>query len=73
MSPLFLLLAVATGPVEAQSPVTASQNARATVRILQAAPIKFGREMRIEASVQRETTLRERDGSVRAASLVEFY
>ena len=73
MSPLFLLLAVSAGTAEAPSLVNASQNARATVRILKAAPIKFGPEMRIEASVQRETTVRERDGSVRTASLVEFY
>jgi hypothetical protein len=73
MSPLFLLLAVSAGPAEAPSLVPASQNARATVRILQASPIKFGREMRIEASVQRQATIREHDGSVRTASLVEFY
>ena len=73
MSPLFLLLAVSAGTADVPSLVNASHNARATVRILKAAPIKFGSEMRIEASVQRETTVRERDGSVRTASLVEFY
>ena len=73
MSPLFLLLAVSAGTAEAPTLVNASQNARASVTILKAAPIKFGSEMRIEASVQRETSVRERDGSVRTASLVEFY
>jgi hypothetical protein len=73
MSPLFLMLAVSAGPVEAPLPVVAAQSARATVRIMQATPIRFGPETRIEASLQRSTTVRERDGSIRAASLIEFY
>ena len=73
MSPLFLMLALSGSPAEVPAPVASEQSARATVRILQATPIRFGKEMRIEASLQRSTTVRERDGSVRAASLVEFY
>ena len=36
-------------------------------------PIHFGEPRRLEGSVTRATKVRERDGEIRAASLIEFY
>jgi hypothetical protein len=73
MSPLLFLLVASAEPAEPGARVTAAQPARALVRIVRATPIRFGEPTRLEASVIRETTVRERDGELRAASLIEFY
>ena len=70
----FLLLAVAADAPAAPAPrVSASQPAQAMVRIVRGAEIRFRSAERFEESVARETMLRERDGSLRTASLIEFY
>ena len=53
--------------------MAAAEPARAVVRIIRGAEIRFGEEMRFEESVRRETSIRERDGTIRSASLIEFY
>jgi hypothetical protein len=73
MLSIFLAAAVVAPPVERASPTAATASARAVVRIVRSAEVRFGRSLQFEASISRETTLRERDGSARAASLVEFY
>ena len=70
----FILLAVAAEMPAAPAPrVTAAQPAQAVVRIVRGASIRFGEAGRFEESVVREATVRERDGSVHTASLIEFY
>ena len=70
----FLLLAVAADAPAAPAPrVSAAQPAQAVVRIVRGAAIRFSEAARFEESVAREATVRERDGSVRTASLIEFY
>lgn len=73
MLPLFLAAAVANASADAPSPTAASASAQAIVRIVQGTEIRFGKPVRFEASIPRETVIRERDGSTRTASLIEFY
>ena len=69
----FLAAAVAIAPVEKASPTAATASAQAVVRIVHGAEVRFGKSPRFEAAVPRETKIRERDGSTRTASLIEFY
>ncbi len=70
----FLLLAVAADASVAPTPrVSAVQPAQAAVRIVRGAQIRFSGVERFEEGVVREATVRERDGSLRIASLIEFY
>ena len=70
----FLLLAVGADAPAAPAPrVSAAQPAQAVVRIVRGAAIRFGEAERFEESVAREATVKERDGSLRTASLIEFY
>ena len=73
MLPFLLLAAVADAPAAPQPRVSASQPAQAVVRIVRGAAIRFHEAERFEGSVAREATVSERDGSVRTASLIEFY
>jgi hypothetical protein len=73
MLSLLLIASVSAAPTEDGSRTTAAEPARAFVRIIRGAEIRFGEAMRFEESVRRETIVRERDGSVRSASLIEFY
>ena len=67
-----LLLAAASAPL-AQTGIQPGRQARATVTIVRIKPIRLGIETGMAESVLRSATVRERDGSTRAASLVEFY
>jgi hypothetical protein len=73
MLSLLLIASVSAAPVEDRPRATAAEPARAFVRIIRGAEIHFGQTTSIEESVRRETILREGDGSVRSASLIEFY
>lgn len=72
---LFVFLAAASAqPVtEVTRPVAAETAARASVRILRAAVIRGDRLEATEESVKRTTSVRERDGTLRLARLIEFY
>ena len=59
--------------MEVARPVTAEMPARASVRILRAAVIRADRFEATEESVKRTTSVRESDGTLRSASLIEFY
>ena len=73
MLSLLLIASVSAAPAEERPRTSAAEPARAFVRIIRGAEIRFGQAMRFEESVRRETIVRERDGSVRSASLIEFY
>ena len=73
MLSLFLLAAVADAPAEPAPRSSAAQPAQAVVRIVRGAEIRFSQTARIEEGVERQATVRERDGSARPASLIEFY
>ena len=73
MLPLFLAAALAQAPVETVQRVSAAQPALAMVRIVRATEIRFREATSYEASLTRQTNLRERDGTLQRASLVEFY
>ena len=73
MLSLLLIASVSAAPAEDRPRTAAAEPARAFVRIVRGAEIRFGEAMRFEESVRRETVVRERDGSVRFASLIEFY
>ena len=73
MLPLFLAAALAQAPAETPLRVAAAQPALAMVRIVRATEIRFGEAATFEASLKRETNVRERDGTLRRASLIEFY
>ena len=45
----------------------------AMVRIVRGTEIRFQEQKRFDASLSRETDVRERDGTLRHASLIEFY
>ena len=71
---LAFLAAASSQPVtEVARPVAAESAARASVRILRAAVIRGEKLEATEESVKRTTSLRERDGTLRTASLIEFY
>jgi len=73
MLPLFLAAALAGAPAATASPVSAAQPALAMVRIVRGTEIRFREQKRFDASLSRETDVRERDGTLRRASLIEFY
>jgi hypothetical protein len=73
MLPLFLAAALAEAPAETTARVSGAQPALAIVRIVRGTEIRFRERESLEASFSRETNLRERDGTLRPASLVEFY
>ena len=73
MLPLLLIAVAADAPAAPAPRVSAAQPAQAVVRIVSGAAIRFSEAERFEESVTREATVRERDGSVRTASLIEFY
>ena len=73
MLSLLLIASVSAAPAEDRPRRTAVEPARAFVRIIRGAEIRFDSAMRFEESVRRETIVRERDGSLRSASLIEFY
>jgi len=67
---------VANSAPAAQPPArpVPQRQASATVRIVRGAPVRFGRsDARPEESISRSGTVREADGSIRPATLVEFY
>jgi hypothetical protein len=73
MLSLLVLASVTATPIEERPRTAAAEPARAVVRIIRGAEIRFGEEMLFEESVKRESVVRERDGTVRSASLIEFY
>ncbi|GAA4750669.1 hypothetical protein GCM10023264_16540 [Sphingomonas daechungensis] len=73
MLTLLLASTIAATPAQSPSRTVASASAQATVRIVRGAEMRWGRPADFEASVVRASTIRERDGSRRTASLVEFY
>ena len=73
MLPFFLLAVAADAPAASSPRVSAAQPAQAVVRIVRGAAIRFSEAERFEEAVARKAAVRERDGSVRTASLIEFY
>ena len=73
MLTLFLAATVANAPVGLPLPTAASASAQAVVRIVRGTEVRFGKNLQFEASIPRTTTIGERDGSTRPASLIEFY
>lgn len=73
MLPLFLAAALAGVPAETGTRVSAAQPALAVVRIVRGTEIRFQKQRIFDASLSRETNVRERDGTLRRASLIEFY
>ena len=72
MLSLFLAAALAGAPPQTTR-VSAAQPALAMVRIVRGTEIRFQEQRRFEASLSRQTNVRERDGALRRASLIEFY
>ena len=71
---LAFLAAASAQPVpEMPRQVAAETPARASVRILHAVVIRADRLEATEGSVKRKTNVREPDGTLRSASLIEFY
>ena len=73
MLSLLVLASVTATAAEERPRAAAAEPATAVVRIIRGAEIRFGEEMRLEESVRREAVVRERDGTIRSASLIEFY
>lgn len=73
MLPLFLAVALAEAPADAHSRASAAQPARAVVRIVRGAAFRLDRLKATDESVLRASSVRDSDGSLRPASLVEFY
>ena len=73
MLTFFLAAAVANAPADQPSPTATTASAQAVVRIVRGTEVRFGKDLRFEASIPRETRIRERDGSTSPASLIEFY
>jgi hypothetical protein len=73
MLPLFLAVSLAGVPAETGTRVSAAQPALAVVRIVRGTEIRFQEHRRFEASLSRETNVREQDGALRRALLIEFY
>jgi len=69
---LSLLLAAALTEAPPKAVAIPVQQARATVTIVRVSPVRFGFEPG-EFGRLRATKVRERDGTLRPASLVEFY
>ena len=71
---LALLAAARAHPAaEVRVPVVSYAPARATVRIRRPAEIRRDHFEATDESVKRTTTVRESDGTLRTASLIEFY
>jgi hypothetical protein len=73
MLPLFLAAALVEAPAESASRTSAAQPAMAVVRIVRGTGIRFQEAKSFDASLTRQTNVRERDGTLRRASLIEFY
>ena len=73
MLPLFLAAALAQAPAHTSSRVSAARPAMAVVRIVRGTEIRFQERARFDASLSRQTKVRERDGTLHRASLIEFY
>ena len=73
MLSLLILASVTATPPDDRARMAAAEPARAVVRIIRGAEIRFAEEMRFEESIRREASIRERDGTIRSASLIEFY
>lgn len=72
---LLALLALAStqSASDAAAPVAAQAPATAIVRIVRAAEIRGDRLEATEDSVKRNTEVRESDGTLRLATLIEYY
>ena len=70
---LAFLAAATSAPAMEPRPVAAETPARASVRILRAAVIRRDKLEATEESVKRTMSVRESDGTLRTASLIEFY
>ena len=68
-----LSLLVAVTVVNSAPHVAPSRQAQASVRIVRGAEIRLQAPARFDASIVRSSTIRERDGATRTASLIEFY
>ena len=73
MLPRFRAALAANASAEPAMQVVAAQPAQATVRIVRGAEIRFSETTGVDESIVRVALVRERDGSIRSASLVEFY
>ena len=73
MLTLILAAAIAVPPPQGASPTAKTASAQATVRIVRGVEIRFASLPKFEESVQRKGLVRERDGSLQSASLIEFY
>lgn len=72
MLTLIFAAAVATA-TQVDSSTAATASAQATVRIVRGVEIRFASLQRFEESIQRKGLVRERDGSLQSALLIEFY
>lgn len=68
-----LSLLVAAMVVNSSPQVAAPRQAQASVRIVRGAEIRLQSPVRFDASIVRSSTVREREGATRTASLIEFY
>lgn len=73
MLSLLVLASVSAASVEEKPRTVSAQPVRAAVRIIRGAEIRLGQEAHFEERVKRKAEVRERDGSIRSASLIEFY
>ena len=68
-----LSLLVAAMVVNSPAVARPRVQAQASVTIVRGAEIRMQSPARFDASIVRNSTVRERDGAVRTASLIEFY
>jgi hypothetical protein len=73
MLSLLIFASATAAQAEPRPRTAAAEPARATVRIIRGAEIRFGEQVRFEESIRREAPVRETDGTVRSATLIEFY
>lgn len=73
MLSLLLFASAAAAPLEEKPRVAAAEPVRATVRILRGAEIRLESPMTFEEGIRRETMVREPDGLVRSATLIEYH
>jgi len=73
MLTLILAAAVATSTPQSGPRTAGTASAQATVRIVRGVQIRFASFQRSEESIHRKGLVRERDGSLQSASLIEFY
>ena len=69
------MLSLLVAAIVVNSPTAARPRvqAQASVTIVRGAEIRMQSPARFDASIVRTATVRERDGAVRTASLIEFY